>query len=418
MVETTTRRLEVRTLVDMNVTRCSEMITAGVKDSVRGRCPSLNTCGPSPTTCDVTFYQDPLVPATESIMFLPYLDGVKFFCNQDTHNPDAENIQNRRHNHKSTWDVIKQHSDFIGLAKLTVNRTVHTSFRVVQKADKLGKRLVLAMDMSRSMSCFNRSTFLKLSVGHLIRHSISVGQHVGIVTFAGRGMLFHSLVQVNGSDTRERLATIVATMLLLGGTCIGCGLRDGIRILEESGASASGGTILLVSDGEENYGPYIVDVLPELVRKGVTVHTFALGTEADQKLQDVALQTGGTAYAFGDLQTNTISEMTLSFVLSTTWNLDKALQPVIMMDTTTSFSGTKEFPFTIQEELGNNTSVFISYLEPQNISAELFDGSGKPCVTECPVNATDLSISVNLPTTTAVGLITVYSSRIGLPPCV
>ncbi|KAG0415206.1 hypothetical protein HPB47_007623 [Ixodes persulcatus] len=71
------------------------------------------------------------------------------------------------------------------------------------------------------------------------------------------------------------------------------------------------------------------------------------------------------------------------------------------MDATTSFSHRIEFPFTIQEELGNSTSVFISFLEPQNITAELFDGSGKPCVAECPVTATDLSISVNLPTTAA-----------------
>ncbi|KAG0415207.1 hypothetical protein HPB47_007624 [Ixodes persulcatus] len=276
----------------MNVTRCSEMISVRVKDSAKGKCPSLNTCGPSPTTCDVTFYQDPNTPATESIMFLPYIDGVKFFCRQDTHNPDADNIQNHRHNHKSTWDVIKQHSDFVGLAKLTVNRPVHTSFRLVQKADKFGNRLVLAMDVSNSMKLFNRSTFLKLSVGHLIRHSISLGQHVGIVTFAGKSMLFHSLVEVNGSDTREQLATIVATMTLSGGTCIGCGLGDGVRVLEENNSSASGGTIILVSDGEENYGPYIVDVLPELVRKGVTVHTFALGAEADQKLEDVALHDG------------------------------------------------------------------------------------------------------------------------------
>ncbi|KAM7295467.1 hypothetical protein ISCGN_024967 [Ixodes scapularis] len=319
-----------RAQVQMNVTRCSDMILVRVKDSARGKCPNLDTCGPSPTTCDITFYQDPSVPATESIMFLPYIDGVKFFCSQDTHNPDADNIQNSRHNHKSTWDVIKQHTDFVGLAKLTVNRTAHTRFRLVQKADKIGKRLVLAMDVSNSMKLFNRSTFLKFSLGHLIRHSIAFGQHVGIVTFAGKSELFHSLVEVNGSDTREQLATIVATMGLSGGTCIGCGLRDGVRVLEENNSSASGGTIILVSDGEENYGPYIVDVLPELVRKGVTVHTFALGSEADQKLQDVALQTGGTAYAFGDLQTNTISEMTLSFVLSTTWNMDKAQQPVIV----------------------------------------------------------------------------------------
>ncbi|XP_042143534.1 calcium-activated chloride channel regulator 2-like [Ixodes scapularis] len=38
---------------------------------------------------------------------------VSQFCDQDTHNPDAPNLQNERHQGVSTWDVISKHDDFL-----------------------------------------------------------------------------------------------------------------------------------------------------------------------------------------------------------------------------------------------------------------------------------------------------------------
>ncbi|KAG0415383.1 hypothetical protein HPB47_007443 [Ixodes persulcatus] len=55
---------------------------------------------------------------------------------------------------------------------------------------------------------------------------------------------------------------------------------------------------------------------------------------ADQKLQDVALQTGGRAYGFGDLQKNSISSMGISFILSTTSHLEDSQKPVFLVETT------------------------------------------------------------------------------------
>ncbi|KAM7293821.1 uncharacterized protein ISCGN_023404 [Ixodes scapularis] len=116
--------------------------------------------------------------------------------------------------------------------------------------------------------------------------------------------------------------------------------------LESTGMLANGGTIILISDGEENTDPYIADELPRLVAKGVIVHTFALGSLADEKLQDVALQTGGRAYAFGDLQKNSISSMGISFVLSTTSHLEDSQKPVFL---TSGRSGCFEPPEPIQK---------------------------------------------------------------------
>ncbi|KAG0411876.1 hypothetical protein HPB47_010986, partial [Ixodes persulcatus] len=99
-------------------------------------------------------------------------------------------------------------------------------------------------------------------------------------------------------------------------------------VLESKDMLANGGTIILISDGEENKGPYIAEQLPKLLAKGVIVHTFALGPSAEAKLQDVTLQTGGTAYFFPDYQKNIIASMGISFILSTSSHLEDSQKPV------------------------------------------------------------------------------------------
>ena len=68
-------------------------------------------------------------------------------------------------------------------------------------------------------------------------------------------------------------------------------------MLEANGTSAGGGTLVLVSDGKETEGPYIVDMMPTLMQKGVTVHTVCFLNEANQKrMNKLAADTKGTAF--------------------------------------------------------------------------------------------------------------------------
>lgn len=100
---------------------------------------------------------------------------------------------------------------------------------------------------------------------------------------------------------------------------------------------ANGGTVILISDGEENKGPWIAEELPKLLAKGVIVHTFALGPSAEAKLHDVTLQTGGTAYFFPDYQKNIIASMGISFILSTSAHLEDSQKPVFVSFSAGSF---------------------------------------------------------------------------------
>lgn len=68
------------------------------------------------------------------------------------------------------------------------------------------------------------------------------------------------------------------------------------QVLEADGGSASGGVLLLVSDGEENVDPRIAEVTPTLVSKGVTVNTVLIGDSADKDLIELAAFTKGNSF--------------------------------------------------------------------------------------------------------------------------
>ena len=67
-------------------------------------------------------------------------------------------------------------------------------------------------------------------------------------------------------------------------------------MLEANGGSASGGTLILVSDGQENRSPRIEAVTPTLKQKSVTVHTILISDKADVKLVKLAADTKGRSF--------------------------------------------------------------------------------------------------------------------------
>ncbi|XP_040068388.1 calcium-activated chloride channel regulator 2-like [Ixodes scapularis] len=96
----------------MQATRCSEEIEFKRSEIPDRFCPSFDTCMNQEYECNITFHRGDGAAKT-SIMFLPYIAGVSQFCDNDTHNSEALNMQNERHFRLSTWDVIMQHDDFV-----------------------------------------------------------------------------------------------------------------------------------------------------------------------------------------------------------------------------------------------------------------------------------------------------------------
>ena len=53
---------------------------------------------------------------------------------------------------------------------------------------------------------------------------------------------------------------------------------------------------MLISDGIENRYPFIDDVKPDLIEKGVTVHSILYSDDADPKMQGLSNDTGGSLF--------------------------------------------------------------------------------------------------------------------------
>ncbi|KAH7975630.1 hypothetical protein HPB52_003925 [Rhipicephalus sanguineus] len=88
--------------------------------------------------------------------------------------------------------------------------------------------------------------------------------------------------------------------------------------LEDAAKTTEGAIIALLSDGEENRDPRIESVMPLLFKAKVVVNTLAVGAKADDKLEKLASETRGKAFAIKDLTGNTALEMEAAFVRATT----------------------------------------------------------------------------------------------------
>ena len=62
--------------------------------------------------------------------------------------------------------------------------------------------------------------------------------------------------------------------------------------------NVTGSVIYLATDGKENKSPYTEEVLPKLTKKGIVIHTLAIGSSADKKLNNISKITGGSSYFY------------------------------------------------------------------------------------------------------------------------
>ena len=71
-----------------------------------------------------------------------------------------------------------------------------------------------------------------------------------------------------------------------------------LQVLEafDSSGNAQGGYILLISDGMENIHPLMDTVKPEIIRKGVTVHSILYSSDADPQMEQLSIDSGGKSF--------------------------------------------------------------------------------------------------------------------------
>ncbi|XP_064480347.1 calcium-activated chloride channel regulator 1-like [Ornithodoros turicata] len=334
---------------------CSEKIAVSLQTDKGEPCDLVE--GSSQEDCIDFSVVDEFTEASSSIMFMPVLSSVYTFCDDDEHkhNAEAPNPQNALCDSRSTWDVISHNSDFNGIKKAVALQA--TTFRVLKSHVK--QRAVLVLDTSTSMGINNRLELLRGAAARYIQDSVPDGTELGIVEFNTKATINANLTEINRNARADLRAKLPRTFD--GFTAIGKGLQEGVKVLEQNATSIENSVIILMSDGEETTGPYIADVMPELLQKGVIVHTLALGTDADKGLEDLALATGGKSYAVTDEKALVLENLEKAFFAASTAQRPVEQKPVTLLNKVIPLEGdTTSLVVTVDRELGKNLEFLAS----------------------------------------------------------
>lgn len=346
-------------------------------------------------SCSVYFMGD---AREASIMSMPHQKSITKFCDQSElrqHNANAPNKHNKLCNRKPTWEVISQNADFVGLAPPLLGKNTMVTFRELQRSkDRMG-RVVLVLDVSGSMIYDHRLDHVKNAATFYVKHLAPEGIQLGIVSFSSWASTLQDVVEVN-SASRKDLVQAIDMLDAMGGTAIGQGLLEGLKALKKDGHSAEGGTLILMTDGGENLPPYMFDVLPDLLKEHVRVHTLALGGSADEKLEKLSEATRGKTYFFKDFQNNTELYMEVVFDETTNDHLDAVDRSMIIRELTETLLHNKEVNFTIDNGMGNGTKLFIFTNSTVQLNVTVFDPTGKVC-SKCVVISEPGRVIINIP---------------------
>ncbi|NXK45407.1 CLCA1 regulator, partial [Chauna torquata] len=224
---------------------------------------------------------------TSSIMYMQYLPSVVEFCDKNTHNGEAPNMQNKMCNHKSTWEVIMESDDFRNSSVVHGSAPpFETTFRLLQTQDRA---VSLVLDVSGSMSLSKRINNLYKAAEVFLLQIVEIGSWVGIVTFQSSADIKSSLEQITSDAVRQKLVQYLPTKAS-GGTNICAGVQKGLQIITDKISTTYGSEIVLLTDGEDSG---MATCLDNVKQSGAIIHTIALGPSAAKELEEFSKITGG-----------------------------------------------------------------------------------------------------------------------------
>uniref|UniRef100_A0A8C2MY19 Calcium-activated chloride channel N-terminal domain-containing protein n=1 Tax=Cricetulus griseus TaxID=10029 RepID=A0A8C2MY19_CRIGR len=208
-----------------------------------------------------TFIPDKSQTARDSIMFMQNLNTVVEFCTEKTHNTEAPNLQNKMCNRRSTWDVIKESSDFQNASPTTAREAPPPPTFSLLKAKQ--RVVCLVLDKSESMkehifSLEDRASYLITK--HLIKPTKSCDLCV-----------FSNLFKSNSQKLTHCFSQAITS----------------------SDQRTSGSEIILVTNGEDKQ---ISSCFEAVKHSGAIIHTIALGPDAARELETLSTMTGGLRF--------------------------------------------------------------------------------------------------------------------------
>ncbi|XP_078075062.1 calcium-activated chloride channel regulator 1-like isoform X1 [Mustelus asterias] len=274
-------------------TRCSEEIKGRIAECSEISCPSCDIdsiSGLPKGNCK--FYPNKTQTSSSSIMYTTGLSNVVEFCDNETHNPDAPNMQNKMCNYRSTWDVISKSEDFRNNRPPHIGSVIPT-FTILQANDRV---LCLVLDTSGSMKLENRINRLRQATEIFLLQIIEAQSQVGIVTFSSAANVQTRLKVIDNDDVRNELVQLLPRAAD-GGTNICAGVRSGFEVLRGDDGATHGDEIVLLTDGEDSG---ISKCFTEVEQSGAVIHTIALGPSATAELEHLSNLTGGLQFSVTD----------------------------------------------------------------------------------------------------------------------
>ncbi|NXE75078.1 CLCA1 regulator, partial [Cochlearius cochlearius] len=225
-----------------------------------------------------------------SVMHSQFIPSVVEFCDKNTHNSEAPNMQNKMCNHKSTWEVIMESDDFRNSAVVNASSPPsETTFRLLQAQDRA---VVLVLDVSGSMSTRNRLRHLRSAAQLFLLHVIEMSSWVGIVTFASYASEEAPLQQITNDAARQKLVQCLP-VIASGKTNICAGIHKGLKLIADKMNTTYGSEILLLTDGEDSGLSACFDLVKQ---SGAKIHTISLGPEAAKELEEISKLSGGLQF--------------------------------------------------------------------------------------------------------------------------
>ncbi|KAG9483191.1 hypothetical protein GDO78_009246 [Eleutherodactylus coqui] len=237
------------------------------------------------------FVPDKSDASKQSIMYLQALPTVSEFCDAQSHNTEAPNLQNRMCNYRSTWDVIMNSTDIKTTPETSNTNVPEPTITLHQVSDRV---VTLVSDVSGSMSASERDLRLVQAAEVFIMQIVEDGSYVGLVEFHGAATIISNLVQVFSDAQRQQLKALLKKKAD-GGTNICDGIRKGLEVNRGSKDKSTYGTeIVLLSDGEDSSFPSAC--YKDIISSGAIIHVIALGPNAAAGLEKIALETGGLRF--------------------------------------------------------------------------------------------------------------------------
>ncbi|KAK1163919.1 calcium-activated chloride channel regulator 1-like [Acipenser oxyrinchus oxyrinchus] len=339
-------------------TRCSKDIT-GITEalSCTGSYCTVQKCSIDPATSLPTgnckFFPNKQQNTPASIMFLQSLPSVTQFCDDNTHNFEAPNMQNKICNYRSVWDVIKRSEDFNKSVPMTTTPPA-PQFTLMRKGDQV---VCLLLDVSGSMADFNRLNRMRQAAEVFLLQIIEPGSWVGIVSFESTGKVLKVLSQIEDEASRKVLAKALPDVAS-GGTEICKGLNTAFTVLRGDDSSTYGDEIVLLTDGEDT----TVGTCLDDVRSSATIiHTIALGPNAAKELETMSNVTGVLQFSATDsLDSNGLID---AFAGISSGSGDLAAQSIQLESSGQKISNQAWFNGTvsIDKTVGNDTFFTVTW---------------------------------------------------------